>query len=262
MRGVPAPEARRWILETAAGARRLPGRLLETMFPPCCALCRRPLGAGRPPLCPVCRHRLPRVSPPRCGRCGATEVLAEGDADGCPACWEWPGALRAARSPYLMEGGAAELVRALKYGSWSRLAEPMGRSMARPAAELRPEGRAAPTLVPVPLTPARRRERGFNQAELLARSLGAATGWRVLEALARRPGRRRQASLGRSERLRNVDAAFTPARRPPAQGDPAVIVDDVLTTGATAAACSSALEDAGWTPLGTVVFARALHPVP
>ncbi|MFW6193578.1 MAG: double zinc ribbon domain-containing protein, partial [Gemmatimonadota bacterium] len=104
----------------------IPGRIFETLFPPCCVLCRRSLAAGAAPLCPVCRHRLPRVARPRCARCGATDVLRSADEAGCPACWEWPEDLPAARSPFRMEAGAAELVRALKYGGWSRLAPPMG----------------------------------------------------------------------------------------------------------------------------------------
>lgn len=241
--------------------RRLSGRVLETLFPPCCVLCRRSLEPGRPPLCAVCRHRLPRVPPPRCRRCGATDLLGGGAAVGCPACWAWPETLRSARSAYLMEEGAAEAVRALKYGGWSRLAEPMGRCMADEALDLACGGSGTPALVPVPLAPARLRERGFNQARLLARSLGAAVGWPVVEALARRPGGRRQASLSRSERLENVAGVFTPTEGPLAPDATAVIVDDVLTTGATAAACSSALEAGGWTAVGAVVFARALHPV-
>lgn len=256
-----------------AGGRRRVGRLaraclrrapqaFETLFPPCCVLCRRGLSAGRPPLCPVCEHRLPRVAAPRCRRCGATDVLGEGHGAGCPACWDWPEGLPAARAPFQMDRGAAELVRALKYGGWTRLAPPMGRRMVRGALDLAAGAEPAPVLVPVPLTRARRRERGFNQAELLARSLSEATGWEMTRALRRRSGRRRQASLGRSERLRNVDAGFVAARRPGTPRAPALVVDDVLTTGATAAACSSALSAAGWTPVGTVVFARALHPVP
>lgn len=240
----------------------VPRQIFETLFPPCCVLCRRSLEPGGAPLCPVCRHRLPRVAHPRCARCGATDVLRSANDTGCPACWEWPNDLPAARSPFRMEGGAAELVRALKYGGWSRLAGPMGRSMERCAAELAAAAEQAPTLVPVPLTRSRRRERGFNQAELLALALAEATGWKVERALLRRPGGRRQASLGRSERLRNVAAGFVPKAPSPASGTPAILVDDVLTTGATASACSAALEAAGWAPLGTVVFARALHPIP
>lgn len=240
----------------------VPRRIFETLFPPCCVLCRRSLRAGGAPLCGVCRHRLPRMPHPRCARCGATDVLRSADDAGCPACWEWPEDLPAARSPFRMEGGAAELVRALKYGGWSRLSGPMGRSMERCAAELAASTEEAPTLLPVPLTRSRRRERGFNQAELLALALSEATGWEVKRALLRRPGGRRQASLGRSERLRNVAAGFAPRGPSPEPGAPAILVDDVLTTGATASACSAALETAGWAPVGTVVFARALHPIP
>jgi len=158
-----------------------------------------------------------------------------------------------------MQGGAARLVHALKYGGWFALAEPMGRSLEPHALRL---AQAEPHLLePVPLPPARRRERGFNQAELLALALGRATGWPVGASLTR-AGRRRQARLGREERRENARGAF--GVRPDAPvgrgaGLPVLLVDDVLTTGATAAACSAALAGAGRHVTGVVVFARALQ---
>ena len=157
-----------------------------------------------------------------------------------------------------MEGDAARLVRALKFGRWWSLGDLMGRAMADEARRVVERGPAV--LVPVPLSPARRRERGFNQAALLARGLAAATGWPVRELLRRRPGGRRQARLGRRERARNVRGRFVTAG--PSAGDrPLVVVDDVLTTGATAAACCGALADGGGTVAGAVAFAHALDVV-
>jgi predicted amidophosphoribosyltransferase len=124
------------------------------------------------------------------------------------------------------------------------------------------EGAALPparvALVPVPVTRARLRERGFNQAQRLAEPLGAALGQPVLQVLERLPGRRRQAGLGRRERHVNVRGRVRAAAGPAAGAPSAVLlVDDVVTTGATAAACARALADAGWRPLGVVSFARA-----
>lgn len=157
-----------------------------------------------------------------------------------------------------MEGDAARLVRALKFGRWWALGERMGRALAPEAERL--SGRGPVVLVPVPLAPARMRERGFNQAELLARGLASATGWRVESRLRRRPGARRQARLGRRERARNVEGGFA-ATGPVPAGPAALVVDDVLTTGATAAACCRALADAGATVAGAVVFSHALDVV-
>ena len=160
-----------------------------------------------------------------------------------------------------MEAGAARVVRELKYRGWAALAEGMGAAMKEPAIRLlggETLQAAQTTLVPVPVTLARLRERGFNQARLLAEPLGATLGHPVLDVLERLPGRRPQAGLGRSERKVNVRGRVRASAGPEAgQPKAALLVDDVVTTGATAAACARALTEAGWRPLGVVSFARA-----
>lgn len=215
--------------------------------------------------------------PPRCGRCGAPGPRFADDVSACGECLEWPDGLDRARAPFLMQGGAAGLVRSLKYRGWTALAARMGTAMVRSAREVAgdgggpPEGgpgRETPRLVPVPLSPARLRRRGFNQASLLAGALGRELGWPVATALRRTARGRRQARLGRASRRENVRGLFR-GRRP---GDVvtegrtaaprAVVVDDVVTTGSTAAACAEALAGAGWRPLGVVAFARAVTGPP
>ncbi len=184
-----------------------------------------------------------------------------------------------------MRHGAAEIVRELKYRGWTALADPMGSAMSAPARRVARGGEdggregadgargRAPVLVPVPLSPARRRRRGFNQASLLARSLGRETGWPVERALRRVARGRRQARLGRASRRENAPGLFR-ARGPSsaaaspadeassAGGVDAVVVDDVVTTGSTAAACAEALRRSGWRPAGAVAFARAVSEPP
>jgi ComF family protein len=188
----------------------------------------------------------------------ATRLPGEGES-GCAACAEWPVILRAATAPYAFGGTASRLVRALKYGRWRALAEPMGRSMRASTAALFGEGDCTPTLVPVPLTPARTRERGFNQAALLAEVLGRDLEWRCASLIERRPGGRRQARLARHARSENVRGAFQVR----CSGTPeavVVLVDDVLTTGSTALACAAALGEAGFGRVSVVTFARTLRP--
>lgn len=194
--------------------------------------------------------------------------------EACGECLGWPDDLTRARAPFLMEAAAARLVRGLKYSGWTALAARMGAAMAPSAREVvEAAGRAGerPWLVPVPLSAARRRRRGFNQARLLAASLGRETGWPAADALRRGARGRRQARLDRASRLENVRGAFRAA--PPRsaaspaatfRGDrpPALIVDDVVTTGSTAAACAGALASAGWRPAGAVAFARAVDAGP
>lgn len=232
--------------------------VFDRIFPPCCVLCSAILSPGAAPVCGACWHRLPRMAPPRCPRCGATRLLRLPGTPGCPECVGWPPELPRAAAPYRMEGDAAELVRALKFGRWWALAGRMGRAMARDARRI--AGQGPVLLVPVPLSQARRRERGFNQAGRLARGLSAATGWPRRELLLRRPGGRRQARLGRRERARNVEGRFAASGAVPAD-PPILVVDDVLTTGATAAACCGVLRAAGGTVAGAVAFAHALDAV-
>lgn len=117
----------------------------------------------------------------------------------------------------------------------------------------------APVLVPVPLTRARLRERGFNQADLLARALSRRTGWPIECLLRRERGGPSLTRLGRRERERVAEHAYSlnrtsvPAMGPDSQ---VLIVDDVITTGATGAACAEALSAAGAECLGIVSFAR------
>ena len=246
------------------GAADLARRGFDLLFPPVCLLCGRGGEAGSDPLCSLCRHRLLPVPGPRCGRCGATRRLRLPGAEGCTECVTWDRVLPRAAAPYLMEGGAARLVRALKYGGWRAAARPMGRAMAPAAREVAGPGGAV--LVPVPLAPARRRERGFNQAELLARALGARLGWPCRGLLTRRPGGRRQARLGRRHRSENVRSRFVPVelQEPSAAASVGprlrvLLVDDVLTTGATAIACCRALDDAGHDVAGAVTYVRSLQ---
>lgn len=155
-----------------------------------------------------------------------------------------------------MEGVAVRVVHGLKYRGWTALTPLMGTAMVRSA--LRVAGGRPVRLVPVPLAPARRRERGFNQARLLAEGLGCATGWPVVPLLRRGATGRRQVGLGRLERLRNVGGRFATLPGLEAGGDAALLVDDVVTTGATASACALALGHAGVPCAGIVSFARSL----
>ena len=117
----------------------------------------------------------------------------------------------------------------------------------------------APVLVPVPLTRARLRERGFNQADLLARALSRRTGWPIEAFVRRERGGPSLARLGRRERERVAEHAYSlnptsvPALGPDSQ---VLIVDDVITTGATGVACAEVLSAAGAECLGIVSFAR------
>lgn len=157
-----------------------------------------------------------------------------------------------------MEPPADALVHALKYGGWRRLAREMGADM---AAALDPGSRGPPDLVtPVPTTAARERSRGYNQARLLADAVGDSLGIPVAETLARTRGGPTQVALPPSLRKANVEGAFRPVE-PPVPGLPGarvVLVDDVLTTGATAVQAASVLRALGAGQVTILTYARAL----
>jgi ComF family protein len=147
------------------------------------------------------------------------------------------------------------LVHALKYEGWPELAAFMGRELAKLAL---PAADAASLVVPVPTTAKRLRRRGYNQADLLAVSFAERTGRRLRRVLARPGEGRSQTSLGPSERRANVRGAFAPdARVAEVAGERILLVDDVLTTGATASEAASTLASMGAEHVTLVTFARA-----
>ena len=218
------------------------------LLPPECLLCRRPVPASDHDAlaCGVCRSRFRSVPAPWCPRCG--QPVDAGDE--CRLCAEWPSGIDRVRSAVLLEDGARDAVHLLKYDGWWRMADSLAPSMRM--LEPLTEGVC---LIPVPLSAARARERGYNQAECLARALGRWTGLAVRpDLLARTRHAPTQTALPPDARRANVAGAFAAAD---ARGVRAVLVDDVFTTGATLLAAADALAAAGAASVEAVTFARA-----
>jgi len=245
---------------SAASAVKTPGSVVQglerLLLPNACVSCERWVGDREPDalVCDRCRLRLQPLLG-GCERC--RQPLPPIGA--CRFCTEWPAELRWARSAVWLDHEAREVVHHLKYRGYQRLASFMAALIARHTP--RPAGGV---LVPIPLTRRRFRERGFNQASSIARALSRAWGLPAgEELLTRRREAGSQTALTPEERLANVADAFwaLPPRPHPAgeaAGDGVIIVDDVLTTGATLTAAASALAAAGWRRIGAVTFARAL----
>jgi ComF family protein len=232
--------------------------LLDLLLPRVCVACERQLDAGEPGVvCGRCWSRLPVLPHPQCVRCGHPRPA--GVPRPCKWCELLPPFVRAVRSVCWTTGTAQSIVHALKYHGWRAAADGMAERMARLAwpADVLVE-RAA--LVPVPLTPARERERGYNQSHLLARALAARWNVRVLDkCLVRERAAASQTRLTPDQRLRNVAGAFRASAGPsdPLRGAHVVLVDDVVTTAATLGACAHALFDGGARIVSCVTFARA-----
>ena len=225
------------------------------VFPSRCVVCRTAL--ARPlegPLCPPCFDRLPRLSEPLCPRCGL--AFSAGVAPGlCGPCRSARLSFRRARAlfPYVEE--VRLCLHTLKYGGRRRLATKLGRAAARRWAGS--ELASAAAVVPVPLSRRRRRERGFNQAELIALAVARESGIPLrARVLSRTKDRPPQAGLSATARRRNVSGVYR-ARLPEAlRGEVVLLVDDVLTTGATADAAARALLGAGAGAVDVLTLAR------
>jgi predicted amidophosphoribosyltransferase len=241
----------------------LPRALERFLLPNGCVVCDRVVGAARPDelVCGLCRSRL-RPLAAGCGRCG--QPLPP--VGPCRFCAGWPPVLGMARSAVWLDHTARPIVHHLKYDGLPTLAAGMAEVVARRVP--RPD-RAR--LVPIPLSARRQRERGYNQAAALARALG--TLWRLPVAerlLSRTRDTGTQTALTPEARLKNVAGAFLATDRaapvgpvcpaPPGEwpGGAVILIDDVLTTGATLVAAAMALGGAGWPAVGAVTFARAL----
>lgn len=222
----------------------LAAQLLALLAPPACATCGAPLRPAAEVLCGPCRRQLPWLPRLRCHRCGLPAPCRN-----CPA---RGAAFEAAWAPLAYDASARRAVTALKFGGLLGLADTMAAQIAAGA----PGGMVAgATLVPVPLHPSRRHGRGFNQAELLARSLAQRLGLPVRCCLTRRGGASRQLGAGRAARLAPARIEVAVRSPPPAR---AVLVDDVHTTGATLDACARALHAGGARHVSCLTYARAL----
>ena len=235
-----------------ATARLIVDPVLSVVFPSLCAHCEKARDLPRRgPLCSGCWEDLPRHRGPVCA-CG--QPL--GQEPPCGRCRRGlsPIVRGASLGPY--EGPLRSVLHALKYGDQTRAAERLAEALARDPAVLGLAQTGA-VLVPVPLHPRRRAERGYNQSELLARALSRRLGVGLAPgALVRRKDTAPQTGLSAAARRQNVSGAFAVRRRTLVAGRPVILVDDVFTTGATARACALALRAAGAREVRLLTVAR------
>lgn len=234
--------------------------MLELALPGVCASCDAPLGRAAGPACPLCWSRLSRLAHPQCRRCGHPVAAGGEPGDACRWCDALPPYVRAVRSVAWISrhSVASRLVHAFKYDGWPRLADGMAVEMARltwPGDVVRERA----CLVAVPLAAWRQRERGYNQADVLAHALAPHWGLAVEPALIRTRTPSSQTRLTPGERQVNVTRAFTVASAGArlVSGAHCVLVDDVVTTAATLVACAAALMDGGARIVSCVTFGRA-----
>ena len=253
----------RGALATARGVWRHTARLaLDIALPTLCVSCREPVdGEG---VCASCWSKLSFIAPPYCPRLGIPFVYDPGPDLLSMEAIANPPAYARARAAVRYDDVARTLVHALKYQDRTDLAPAMGRWMARAGRELLAD---ADALIPVPLHWRRSWGRRYNQSGALARAIERQSGVKLApEALRRVRPTQQQIGLSRSQRATNVQGAFKVAghRQSEIAGRRVILIDDVLTSGATADACARALLRAKAAAVDVLVFARVVdtHKAP
>ena len=242
-----------------AGPLRLwAGRALDALLPPHCLTCDAPVDA-QGHLCAACFGGLTFVTAPLCRRCGVPFPHA-GAGLLCPACEACPPAFEAARAALRYDAGSQRLILPFKHGDRTEYAGPLARHMARAGAALLAR---AELVAPVPLHWRRLLARRYNQSALLAARLARQAGLPHAPDLLRRLHRTPPlGTLGAAERASVLEGVFAVSRRGAARiaGRRVLLVDDVMTSGATAEGCARALLAAGAAAVDVLAAARVPDP--
>jgi len=235
---------------------RILDAIVAVVLAPACAACDELLDRpSRGPVCARCWRSILPLTPPLCDRCGdplPSWRVVSVPRQQCARCRRSTRAVDRARAIGAYDGALRAVIHALKYDGRRSLAKPIAAMMRHRGADL-VDGAAC--AVPVPLHGSRRRQRGFNQADDLARHLGLP----VVRALVRTRATKTQTELPAAQRHRNVRDAF--AASPAASalaGRCVVLVDDVSTTGATLEACARVLKAAGVAEVRALTAARVV----
>lgn len=237
---------------------------LKLLYPTRCGVCGKFCDDA---ICQDCQSKWVLVSEPYCLWCGRPFDPLARNSPLCGLCLQGRYKFDYARSAVIYEGIGRETVHALKFHRKPPLAQPMGELMAEvlkralegengllPSPWRRPDA-----LIPVPLHPKTKRERGYNQSALLAEVVSCIHSIPVAtELLVQIRPMKPQATLGESERWENVKGAFEVAQKQFVKGSVLVIVDDVMTTGATLNECAKVLKRAGAKEVYCLSFARTV----
>ncbi len=215
--------------------------VLSLLYPPRCLLCKT---LGMECLCDVCAGQIAPIPEPHCARCGH----GMGEGGGCFNCRRRRPAFDCSRSLGTYDGILRAAVHQFKYRDRPQMAEPLGALLADHARAMAPvlNGLRFDAMLPVPMHPVRRRLRGYNQSERLARVVARELGVPLDTAALTRPRRTRaQVGLSGDARHRNLRGAFHVPHPANVAGKTLLLVDDVSTTGSTLHECAQALKAAG-----------------
>ena len=231
--------------------------LSSLFYPAACVVCSENI--ERPEyLCESCRDRAPRITPPFCAKCSEPFSGAITQTFSCANCEHRILHFDSAVAAYRSRGPVRKLVHGFKYGRQRHLRHPAGRmARPRPCDDPRLRGRRFDLIVPVPLHPARQRERGFNQATLLAELLAPRVAVPLRSVLERIRYTKTQTAYDRAERMENLRDAFRLRKNMNVRQLHVLLIDDVLTTGSTLSECARVLKEAGAISVYAATAARA-----
>jgi ComF family protein len=232
------------------------GALVSLFYPPICEGC----STGVSPkeyLCEPCKAKLPRIVSPFCAKCSEPFSGAIDGSFACGNCTNQKLHFVAAIAAYRSQGIVRRLVHDFKYRNRVHLRHLVADWLAAALDDSRIKGQQFDVIVPVPLHPARQRQRGFNQAAVLAKSISGRTAMPVRMALERVRYTTTQTAFDRAARMKNLHDAFRLRRKADVRDLRVLLIDDVLTTGSTLSECARVLKNAGAASIYAATAARA-----
>jgi ComF family protein len=229
---------------------------VSLLYPATCTVCRKQVRAGEY-LCDSCEQKILRIVPPFCAKCSEPFEGSINNAFRCANCAHRTIHFEAAVAAYRGRGIVRDVIHEFKYNRQIHLRHLVARWLRAALDDDRLSGQQLDVIVPVPLHPARQRERGFNQAGLLAEMVSTETSIPCRPLLKRIRYTTTQTALDRSERMENLHNAFRLRKNADVRGLRVLLIDDVLTTGSTLSECARVLKRAGATSVHAATAARA-----
>jgi competence protein ComFC len=230
--------------------------IASPIYPSACTICSASIGLHDYP-CPDCEAKLSRIVPPFCAKCSEPFDGAITTTFSCANCAHRVIYFDTAVSAYRSRGIARHVILNFKYGKQIHLRHLVGRWLIAALDDPRLRDRRFDAIVPVPLHPARQRERGFNQVALLAECPGPHLGVPVRPALQRVRFTTTQTAFDRTERIQNLRHAFRLRKKADVRKLDVLLIDDVLTTGSTLSECARVLKENGARSVYAATAARA-----
>lgn len=232
------------------------GGIASLLYPAACTICSASVDPGEY-LCHECESKISRIVPPFCAKCSEPFDGAITTEFACANCAHRKIYFEAAVSAYRARGIVRHVILNFKYGRQIHLRHLVARWLIAAFDDPRLRDRRFDAIVPVPLHRARKRERGFNQAELLAEWLSEHLSLPLRPALERVHYTTTQTAFDRAERMQNLRGAFRLRKKADVRSLRVLLIDDVLTTGSTLSECARVMKEAGALSVHAATAARA-----